>query len=100
MVDDVSAISRCGVDSVEMNAFPNQKSNIKRLQYGPDKCHQLHVGKKDILCPDLYIDQWKIVKRNEFKTGFENLEDVLGEPHKLENVLHDKYLGDVYFCCW
>ena len=52
---------------------------------------QLHVGKKDILCPDLYIDQWK----DELKTGVENLEDVLGDQYKIENVLDDKYLGDV-----
>ena len=45
MVDDVLAISKCGVDSVIMNAFLNQKTSIKKLQFGPEKCHQLHVGK-------------------------------------------------------
>ena len=39
MVDDVLAISKCGVESVEMNAYINQKTNIKRLQFGPDKCY-------------------------------------------------------------
>ena len=38
MVDDVVAVSHCGIESVEMNAYLNQKTNIKRLQYGPDKC--------------------------------------------------------------
>ena len=95
MVDDVVAVSRCGVESVEMNAFLNQKTNIKRLQYGPDKCHQLHVGKENILCPELRIDQWKLVKSDELLTGINNLEDVLGDPHKIENVYEDKYLGDV-----
>ena len=56
---------------------------------------QINVGKTEILCPDLYIDEWKLVKKDELETGFENLEDVLGEPHKLENVQYDKYLGDV-----
>ena len=68
MVDDVLAISKCGSDSVEMNAFLNQKTNIKRLQYGPEKCHQLHVGKQKGICPELYIDEWKLVKRDEMKT--------------------------------
>ena len=31
MVDDVLAVSRCGVESVEMNAFLNQKTNLKKL---------------------------------------------------------------------
>ena len=88
-------VSRCGIESVEMNAYLNQKTNIKRLQYGPDKCHQLHIGKNNILCPDLYIDQWKLAKKDDLKTGVENLEDVLGDQYKLENVLDDKYLGDM-----
>ena len=67
MVDDVVAVSRCGVESVLMNAFLNQKTNIKRLQYGPDKCHQLHVGKQKTLCPELYIDEWKLEKRMNSK---------------------------------
>ena len=95
MVDDVVAVSRCGVESVLMNAFLNQKTNIKRLQYGTDKCHQLHVGKQNTLCPELYIDEWKLEKRDELKTGIDNLKDVLGNPHKIDNVLDDKYLGDV-----
>ena len=28
--DDVIAVSRCGVDSVAMNAYLNQKTNIKK----------------------------------------------------------------------
>ena len=95
MVDDVVAISRCGSDSEAMNAFLNQKTNIKRLQYGPDKCHQLHVGKETTLCPELYIDQWKLAKKDEMKTGINNLEDVLGAPHLLKRLQNDKYLGDV-----
>ena len=95
MVDDVLAVSRCGSDSVAMNAFLNQKTNIKRLQYSTDKCHQLHVGKNKDLCPDLYIDEWKLKKKDEMKTGINNLEDVLDEPHKIENISDDKYLGDI-----
>ena len=64
MVDDVLAISKCGVDSVIMNAFLNQKTSIKKLQFGPEKCHQLHVGKYQIQCPELFIDEWKLKKKN------------------------------------
>ena len=39
MIDDVLAISRCGVEAVEMNAYINQKTNMKKLQFGLEKCH-------------------------------------------------------------
>ena len=95
MVDDVLAVSRCGVESVEMNAFLNQKTRIKKLQFGPNKCHQLHVGKNIIKCPDLYIDEWKLAKKDELETGIENLVDVETEDHKIESSSDEKYLGDV-----
>ena len=43
MVDDLACVTQSGVDSVEMNAFINTKTNIKKLQFGSDKCHQLHI---------------------------------------------------------
>ena len=95
MVDDVLAVSSCGVESVAMNAFLNAKTGIKRLQYGPDKCHQLHVGKDKTLCPDLFIDEWKLIKKDELQTGIENLVDAQVDDHKLESVQDDKYLGDI-----
>ena len=36
-----------------------------------------------------------MAKKDDLKTGVENLEDVLGDQYKLENVLDDKYLGDM-----
>ena len=76
-----------------MNAFLNQKTSIKRLQY--DKCHQLHVGKNKDLCPELFIDEWKLTKKDELNTGINNLEDVLDEHYKIDNIIDDKYLGDM-----
>ena len=95
MVDDMLAVIRCGVETVEMNAFFNQKTNMKKLQFGPDKCHQLHIGKKQVTCPDLFIDEWKLQKKDELKTGLKNLEDVLSELYKIEVATEDKYLGDI-----
>ena len=95
MVDDVLAVSRYGVESVEMNAFLNQKTRMKKLQFGPDKCHQLHVGKNKIKCPDLFIDEWKLDKKDEMETGIENLVDVETGDHKIEASADEKYLGDI-----
>ena len=83
MVDDVIAVGRCGVDSVAMNAYLNQKTNIKKLQFGPDKCYQLHVGRSNFCCPELFIDEWKLKKKDE-------LETVLIDQHKIEHSIERK----------
>ena len=33
MVDDLASVTQSGVDSVEMKAFINTKTNIKKLQF-------------------------------------------------------------------
>ena len=70
MVDDLLAVSDCGVETVKTNGFLNAKPNIKKLQFGEDKCHKMHVGSNKLLCPDLFIDKF-----NEYGHGIKNLED-------------------------
>ena len=72
MVDDVACPASCGIDSVEITAFLNAKTNVKKLQFGVEKCHQLHFGGKKNLCPDLHIDNWGVKNGNEANTGFAN----------------------------
>ena len=95
LVNDVACPAACGVDSVGVTAFINAKSNVKKLQFGVEKCHQLHFGNKKDLCPDLHIDNWGIEKCDEAKTGFENLNDIHLGAHKIETVDEEKYLGDI-----
>ena len=96
MVDDLLCVSSCGLPTVLMNSFLNAKTAIKKLQFGGDKCHIMHVGKGNKhKCPDLFIDQWEFRKVNQLETGFSNLEEYLGEAYKMENVDSDKYLGDL-----
>jgi hypothetical protein len=95
MVDDVVCPARCGIDTVEVAAFLNAKTSTKKLQFGVDKCHQLHIGNKKEHCPELHIDNWGVKKCDEAKTGFQNLKDVKEDDHKMENVEKDKYLGDI-----
>ena len=95
MVDDLVCISSCGLPTTLMNAFLNAKTSIKKLQFGVDKCHKIHIGKNDIKCPELFIDNWKLVKKDNLKTGYENLEEVLGDEAPMEKVSFDKYLGDL-----
>ena len=69
MVDDVACPAYCGLDTVEVAAYINAKTNVKKLQFGVDKCHQLHFGEKK----HLHIDSWGLKKSDEDKTGLENL---------------------------
>ena len=95
MIDDVACIAECGVNSVAINAYINAKTRTKKLQFGVEKCHQLHIGRQNSVCPDLFIDNWEVVKVDSSKTGFGNLSDEQTEPHKMEMVDKEKYLGDI-----
>ena len=50
MVDDLNAISKCGIESVELNAFINTQIELKKLKFhvpdkdGKTKCHKMHIG--------------------------------------------------------
>ena len=48
MVDDLLIVTECGFKSAMANSFINCKTNLKKLQFGIDKCHKMHVGKKRI----------------------------------------------------
>ena len=93
MVDALACVTQSGVDSVEMNSFINTKTNIKKLQFGSDKCHEIHIGQKEHLAPDLFIDNWEVVKVDETKTGVSNLKDVYSGEIRIENTEEGKYLG-------
>ena len=95
MIDDLLSISECGVESVKSNAFLNSKTNIKKLQFGGDKCYKLHIGKKKHLCPELHVDSWKLQKENPNETGVRNLKDVFNGDFKMESKEAVKYLGDI-----
>ena len=51
MMDDISAISKCGNDSLIMNTYINTQIELKKLRFhvpdsqGKTKCHKLHVGR-------------------------------------------------------
>ena len=75
MVDDVLCVSDCGVDTVLLNAFMRAKTNIKKLQYGVEKCHKIHVGRKSSCCPVLKIDEWEVKDITEIDTGKVKYED-------------------------
>ena len=50
----------------------------------------MHVGKSKNLCPDLFIDEWKLLKKNKLETGFDNLDEKLGDEVMMEKVHQEK----------
>ena len=78
MVDDINAISECGLDSVNLNTFINSQMELKKLRFhvpdmdGKSKCHKMHVGRKKEMCPELRV-----------------------HGTVMETVTEDMYLGDL-----
>ena len=95
MVDDLLCISKCGIDSVLLNAFINLKTNTKKLQFGEDKCFKMHVGRDNTICPDLLIDKWNTVHVEKSSKSESSLKDVYAGKHKIEDRKNEKYLGDI-----
>ena len=61
-------MSVCGTDTVLMNGF------IKKLQFGIEKCHKMHVGRKTCFYSDLFIYNWKVQEISEF--DYEEIWDI------------------------
>ena len=78
MVDDINAISRCGLDSIALNTYINTQIELKKLRFhvpdmnGKSKCHKMHVGDHKGTCPELKV-----------------------HGTVMESVTEDSYLGDI-----
>ena len=94
MVDDIIAVSKCGSDTVETNAYLNAKTNVKKLQYGETKCVKMHVGKNKTICPDLKIDTWKVKSVKNHVTNKYSLCDQIGDKYIIKDTETQLYLGD------
>ena len=94
MVDDIIAVSKCGSDTVETNAFLNAKTNVKKLQYGETKCVKMHVGSDKTVCPDLNIDTWKVKSVKNHETNKYEISDEVGDKYVIKDTEKQLYLGD------
>ena len=54
----------------------------------------MHIGKKKIpeICPDLFVDGWKMIEVTEVETGEEVLEEAHIGLNKMDEVDEEKYL--------
>ena len=97
MVDDILSISECGYKTSMVNSYINTKTSLKKLQFGIKKCFKMHIGKShdEEVCPDLELDGWEVKVVTEIDTKEVVMEDEYAGLHKMEEVSHDKYLGDI-----
>ena len=76
-IDDLLGFAPCGNKSIALNTFINTHIEMKKLRFhtpaltGKTKCHKIHVGKPNQICPELRVH---------------------GYPMK--SVHSEKYLGD------
>ena len=94
MVDDILCVSECGISSVILNSYIKAKINIKKLQYGVEKFHKMHVDKKTAVCSELYIDEWEIKEVKDIETGRVDIKDKYKEKVVLDESDSEKYLVD------
>ena len=43
MIDDVLTVTKCGVDSIEVNCLVNMKMESTKLRLSLDKSHHIHL---------------------------------------------------------
>ena len=46
MIDDIASFALSGPDAIKMNTIINAKIESKKLQFGPTKCYNIHIGKQ------------------------------------------------------
>jgi hypothetical protein len=67
MIDDVASFAQCGPQSIVTNAIINAKIESKKIEFGPTKCFNIHVGTNKVCSDNLKVHTNKII-RKEFET--------------------------------
>ena len=81
MVDDLLAVAPCNQKSLVLNTVINAQIELKKLKFhtpdrnGKSKCHVMHIGKSNVLCPTLQVHGTDMC-----------------------HVTEDTYLGDIISC--
>ena len=97
MVDDLVCVAECGPKTAMVNAYINQKTSSKKLQFGASKCKKLHVGltREEHKCQDLGVENWAEVELTNDETGDIEVQDLYKGEVKIDETNEEKYLGDV-----
>ena len=117
MVDDLFAISKCGVPATEINVSINTKIELKKLEFHlpkenkKGKCHYLHVGKPNPICPGMKVHGRQAERQQEttylgdiIRSDGKNISNVRNRVSKgvgliteIMNILKTASFGHRYF---
>ena len=97
VVDDIITVSESGHKSAMMNSFINAKTALKKLQFGPQKCHVIHIGKKhsDIKKIQHYVEGWDVQEVQDFQTGWRDVEETYDGEYTMSAECAERYLGQI-----
>ena len=90
MIDDIASFSLSGPNAIMTNAIINSKIESKKLEFGPTKCYNIHIGKSKEMHSILKVHGEKLnVKEYETYLG-----DVISRTGSNENnIEHRKNEG-------
>ena len=87
MIDDILAVSKCGVESIEVNALINMKIEAKKLRLSEAKCIHIHVGNSCDNCDNNLKVHEKIMKKKHIGTY---LGEIITSDGKLDETLNNR----------
>ena len=64
MIDDIASFSLCGPESMITNAIINAKIESKKLEFGPSKCFNLHIGESKSSCAEVKVHNNSMNKKD------------------------------------
>ena len=86
LIDDILTVTKCGKDSIYMNAAVQSKVNNKRLKLGHSKCFKIHVGNHKASCPKLMIHSEEMLTSSSEKY----LGDLITNDGKIDENLKNR----------
>ena len=63
MIDDIISFTECVTESLKTNALINAKIEAKKLELGPSKCFNIHIGKNPSICHNLKVHKKDIINK-------------------------------------
>ena len=87
MIDDVLAVTKCGIDSIEVNSLINMKVEANKLRLSDEKCILIHVSKSCEPCDNNLKVHEKIMKKKHMGTY---LGEIITEDGKLDETVDNR----------
>ena len=90
MIDDIAAVRKCGIESVQLNSFINTNIKADKLSFGVSKCVKLHISgnnKNDCDCLKLTVQDSEMKKVDSVKY----LGDEISSDGRMDKNIENRY---------